>query len=81
MPQWIRRLWRRRPDPVSLVRLVPRTTQGQREAEAALRRSEAERRVCEGRAAEVAEVASTLRGLRERNHFAEAIRLSLEGGR
>ncbi|WP_442789327.1 DUF7620 family protein [Kitasatospora sp. NBC_01302] len=62
------------------MRLAPRTTQGQREAEAALRRSEADRMASEGQAGEVAWAADQLRGLRELNHFADAIRLTLEGG-
>ncbi|WP_446684989.1 DUF7620 family protein [Kitasatospora kifunensis] len=75
------RLWRHRRDGVSLIRSVPRPTAGQREAEAALRRAEAARLACQGQAGEVAAAAEHLRGLRARNHFAEAVRLTLEGGR
>lgn len=75
IPAWLRRRSR-----VSLVRQHPRPTPGQREAVEALRRAE---QACEegrARAEEVAETAERLRECRRENHFAERIRLSLEGG-
>ncbi|MCG6493451.1 hypothetical protein [Kitasatospora sp. A2-31] len=47
----------------------------------ALRRAEQARTEALARSAEVAETAERLRECRSQNHFAERIRLSLEGGR
>ncbi|WP_282204558.1 DUF7620 family protein [Kitasatospora fiedleri] len=58
-----------------------RVTPGQQAARSALYRAECDRLEAEGRAPVAAEVARELRALRVENHFAERIRLSLEGGR
>ena len=74
--RWLRKL--KRPA-VSLERQTPRPTPGQREAAQALQRAECARDLAAARACEVAEEAERLRQLRNRNHFAEAIRLSMGG--
>jgi hypothetical protein len=77
---WIPAWLRRRSSRVSLVRQHPRPTAGQREAVEALRRAEQARDEALARSVEVAETAASLRECRRENHFAERIRLSLEGG-
>jgi len=78
------RAWRRKRAGlagVSLERQTPRPTEGQREASRALYQTECARAEVEQLGAEVTERAARLRELTARNHFAESIRLSLEGGR
>lgn len=58
-----------------------RMTPGQVAAKAALYRAECDRQEAEERAPQAAAVVRELRELRVRNHFAETIRLTLEGGR
>lgn len=77
MPRWLNFLRHQPCDPVSLERKV---TPGQREANAALGRAVAARREVEEQASQVKAVASQLREIRERNHFAEALRTLFEGG-
>lgn len=80
--RWLRSWLRRRSGVgVSLVRRSPRPTAGQREAVAALHRAEQDRAELESRADEVAETAASLRETCAQNHFAERIRLAMEGGR
>lgn len=71
MLRWIR-AWRRR------RRGIP--TPGQLAAQTALYRTECARQEAEERAPAAAEINAALRELRVTNHFAERIRLSLEGG-
>lgn len=75
--RWLRRIMRR--PAVSLEREAPRPTPGQRAATQALYRAECDRDLGESRAGEVTAAADRLREARERNHFAEMIRLSLGG--
>ncbi|BFP50039.1 hypothetical protein KCMC57_64070 (plasmid) [Kitasatospora sp. CMC57] len=72
MLRWIR-AWRRR------RRGVP--TRGQQAASSALHRAECARDAGHERAPLVSEAAAELRAARRENHFAERIRLTLEGGR
>lgn len=74
--RWIRRLLHRRPKP------TPRRTEtpGQREAQSALIRSRDAREELEANRAHVDKYASRLARERERNHFAELFRASMEGG-
>ncbi|MGW4810567.1 DUF7620 family protein [Kitasatospora cineracea] len=72
MLRWIR-AWRRR------RKGIP--TRGQQAASSALYRAECARDVARERAPLVSEAAAVLREARAANHFAERIRLTLEGGR
>ncbi|SCF33517.1 hypothetical protein GA0115257_111638 [Streptomyces sp. LcepLS] len=65
-----RRLWRRRHGG---------RTPGQAAADRALHRTQAGRREVEERQSAVSETAHLLRHERERNHFAELFRASIEG--
>jgi hypothetical protein len=65
-----------------LERATPRPTAGLRAATQALTRAEGcDRQEVRERHAEAAATVESLRELRHANHFAERIRLSMEGGR
>ncbi len=55
------------------------SSDGQRAAESALRRTQLARQEAEERQSEVAEAAGALREFRQENHFAARFRASLEG--
>jgi len=74
--RWIRRLLRRRPEPTPQRPDTP----GQKAAEKALTRAQMARRDVEAQRPAVSQVASRLARERQRNHFAELFRASLEGG-
>lgn len=73
--RWIRRLLRRRPEPVPQRSDTP----GRKEAESALSRSRDARREIHAYWPEVTRHADRFRHERERNHFAELFRAALEG--
>jgi len=76
--RWPARWWPRRRTRVCLRR--DETQLRQREAEQAVRLSRASRRAAEDALPEVQRVAAQLRGMRQRNHFAESIRRAIEEG-
>lgn len=64
---------------VSLERVTPRPSAGQREASRALYETECARDAVRELGPQVTEAAAKLQALRTRNHFAEMIRASFEG--
>jgi hypothetical protein len=80
MLSWIR-AWRRRGNRVSLVRTTPRATAGQRDADQALSRAEEACTAVREQGEEVSTLTASLRSERTSNHFAERLRLTVEGGR
>ena len=73
---WIDFLLRRRPDSGEREE-----TPGQQAASSALHRAQHARRKAEEQRGAVSEAAQRLRQVREQNHFAEMIRIALEGDR
>jgi hypothetical protein len=75
--RWIKCLHRRHSAPAPERAETP----GQRAASSALVRAQSARREMEGMRPQVAAAAATLRAARQRNHFAEMIKMVFEGDR
>lgn len=57
-----------------------KASQGQKDADRAVKRAQEARREATARRAEVTEATQKLRAIRERNHFAEMFRAAIESG-